>query len=172
MPTVTTLYGTPTPLTLPAAVGGLATSATFVAGVETNEIDNTANLFVDALLQGYFTVGTTPTINTNIIVYVWGSDTSLGTTPLDTLDGTASAETITSAGLGRGFLKRAAVIEVDATTSDLDYAFGPVSVAALFDGRMPRFWGVFVAHNTGVNLHATAGNHVLQYTGIKYSIAA
>jgi hypothetical protein len=87
------------------------------------------------------------------------------------MDGTDSAETITSAGVGRGFLKLAAVLDVDATTSDRVYGFGPVALAPLFGGVLPTHWGVFVAHNTGVNLNATGGNHVFSYIGVKYTSA-
>jgi hypothetical protein len=50
------------------------------------------------------------------------------------------------------------------------YPIAPFSVAALF-GRMPRFWGLFISHNTGAALNSTAGNHVLQYVGIKFDSA-
>ncbi len=87
------------------------------------------------------------------------------------MDGTDSAETLTSVGVGQGFLKLAAALNVDATTSDRDYAFGPVSVAQLFGGVLPQRWSVFVSHNTGVALNATGGNHVLKYQGVKFDVA-
>lgn len=159
------------PTTITIAPASTATSSTLLAGVESDQIDNTANLFDEALLQGFVTVGTTPTINTFIYVYVWGSHTSLGTTARDVLDGTSSAETITSAGIRDSFLKLAAVLIVDATTSDRTYEFGPISVRSLFGGAMPQYWGVFLTHNTGVNLNATAGNHQMKYTGVTYTVA-
>ena len=68
-------------------------------------------------------------------------------------------------------LKLGASITVPAATSDVAYPVQPFSVAQLFGGIMPQFWGLFVAHNTGVNLNATGGNHVLNYTGIKFDVA-
>lgn len=168
MPTTTISYSSPTTITISPA--SLATSSTWLAGRESTEVDNTTNKYDDALVQGKITVGTTPTVNTLILVYVWGSDTSAGTTAIDVIDGTDSAETITSAGVRDGFLRLAASLNVDATTSDRAYPFGPFSVADLF-GQMPKYWGVFVAHNTGVNLHATGGNHAMTYTGIKFDTA-
>jgi len=82
----------------------------------------------------------------------------------DVFDGTDSAETVTSAGVGSGFLKLAAVMLVDATTSDRVYYFDAGSVRALFDGVLPPKFVVFVAHNTGVNLNSTAGNHQVTIT--------
>lgn len=168
MATTTISYTTATTIT--CSVASVASSSTWVAGQESNEIDNTSNKYDDALVQGKITVGTTPTASTLILVYVWGSDTSAATTNLDTIDGVDSTETLTSAGVRDGFLKLAASINVDATTSNRSYWFGPFSVADLF-GQVPRFWGLFVTHNTGANLNSTAGNHSFTYTGIKFDTA-
>jgi hypothetical protein len=169
MATVTVSYSAATTIT--CGVASLASSSTFVAGRESDQVDNTSNKYVDALLQGKITVGTTPTVNTQIGVWVWGSHTSLATTARDVLDGTDSAETLTSEGIRDSFLVQAAAIRVDATTSDRTYEFGPVGLASLFGGALPQFWGVFVAHNTGVALNATGGNHEFKYTGVKYDVA-
>lgn len=165
-------YGTRTALTL--SLASLATSSTFVAGQESNEVNNDnsgANLYDDVLVQGKVRVGTSPTANTQIRIYVWGSDQSLGSAGIDVLDGTDSAETFTSAGVRNGAVKLAAILDVDATTSARDYFAAPFSIADLFGGAMPRFWGLFVTHNTGVNLDSTAGNHVFAYTPITYTVA-
>lgn len=169
MATVALSYSAATTITI--APQNVASSATFVAGVESDQIDNTTNLYVDALVQGLWTCGTTPTANTTVNVYVWGSHTSLATTAVDVLDGTSSAETITSAGVLAGMLKLAAVGVVDATTSDRGYYIAPFSVAALFGGVLPSFWGLYIAHNSGVNSNTTAGNHVWKYTGVKYTVS-
>lgn len=168
MATTTISYTTATTIT--CSVASVASSSTWVAGQESNEIDNTSNKYDDALVQGKITVGTTPTASTLILVYVWGSDTSAATTNLDTIDGVDSTETLTSAGVRDGFLKLAAAINVDATTSNRSYWFGPFSVADLF-GQVPKFWGLFVTHNTGANLNSTSGNHTFTYTGIKFDTA-
>lgn len=73
-------------------------------------------------------------------------------------DGTASAETVTSEGVRDGFAKLAAVLRCDSATSNRAYPFF-FSVASLFGGAVPKKVAVFVAHNTGVNLNSTAGNH-------------
>lgn len=168
MATTTINYSSATTITISPA--STASSSTWVAGRESTEVDNTTNKYDDALVQGKITVGTTPTASTLILVYVWGSDTSAGTTNIDVIDGTDSAETLTSVGVRDGFMRLGAAINVDATTSDRGYPFGPFSVADLF-GQMPKYWGLFVTHNTGVNLNATGGNHACTYTGIKFDTA-
>lgn len=169
MATSTVNYSANTAITMDLA--NLASSSTFLAGRESSQIDNTSNKFVDALVSGFVSVGTTPTANTVIGVYVWGADTSLATTALDVLDGTDSAETLTNAGI-LAALKLGASIAVPAATSDVQYIVLPFSVAALFGGVMPKFWGLFVSHNTAVNLRNNAVNtNSFEYVGIKYDIA-
>jgi len=149
--------------TATSGTGGLtslATSSTFLAGYEWFVIDNTTELALDYLVQGNIMVGTTPTINTQIRVYCVASYD--GSTWPDVFDGTPSAETVTSAGVRSGFLVLACVINVDATTSNVAYPFR-FSLASLFGGYVPKKTAIFVAHNTGVNLHATAGNHTYAY---------
>jgi hypothetical protein len=161
--------GTGTTITMDLA--NLATSSTWIAGRESNEIDNTSNKFMDALVSGKVSVGTTPTANTTIAIYVWGSDVSLATTAIDVLDGADSAETLTNIGI-RDALRFGAAVSVPATTTDVLYEVLPFSVAALFGGVMPRFWGLFVAHNTGANLRNNAVNtNSFKYVGIKYDVA-
>lgn len=155
--------------TITMTLASMASSATLVAGVESTVIDNTSNKFVDAIVGGKITVGTTPTINTQILVYVFAPIDSTPTYP-DVMDGTDSVETLTSLGVGRGFLKLAAVLDVDAVTSNVAYPFS-FSVAQLFGGVMPSRWSLFATQNTGAALHATGGNHVLKYEGIKYDVA-
>jgi len=169
MATVTISYSSNTSITMDLA--NLGTSSTFVAGRESSQVDNTTNKYDDAIVSGQISVGTTPTANTVIGVWVWGADTSLATTALDTLDGTDSAETLTNVGI-LAALRLGASINVPATTSDLAYLVLPFSVAALFGGVLPKFWGLFVAHNTAANLRNTAVNtNSLEYVGIKYDIA-
>jgi hypothetical protein len=160
------LWLTTNKVTYPTASSGtggihsLATSSTFLAGYEWFVIDNTTELALDYLVQGYVTVGTTPTANTQIRIYCVASYD--GTTWPDVFDGTPSAETVTSAGVGSGFLVLASVINVDATTSNVAYPFR-FSLASLFGGYVPKKTAIFVAHNTGVNLNSTSGNQAYGY---------
>ncbi len=169
MATVTPIYSSNTAITMDLA--NLGSSSTFVAGRESNEIDNTSNKYMDAIVKGSISVGTTPTANTAIIVYIWGANVSLATTAIDVLDGVDSAETLTNTGILAAF-KPLAVINVLATTSDIAYPIQPKSVAARLGMIMPKFWGLYVAHNTGVNLRNNAVNtNSLEFVGIKYDVS-
>lgn len=148
---------------------GLATSS-FTSGYESAVVDNTSTKYLDCLLSGKVTVGTTPTANTQIQVHVYAPIEDTPTYP-DVLDGTESAETLTNLGVGQGFLKLAAIMPVPVNTSDVSYPFGPVSVANLFGGVMPPLWGIFVTHNTGVNLNGTGANQAFYYKGITLTVA-
>lgn len=149
--------------TITITLAALATSATRVAGRESTAVDNSSNLYVDALVSGKITTGTSPTAGF-IDIWVYGSHDETPTY-MDVLDGTDSAETFTDENSRNSAMKLAHVIAPD-TTSDQVYWVSPFSVAALFGGVMPRFWGLFIAHSTGVNLNATGGNHEFKYSGI------
>ncbi len=168
MATLTPSYSAYGTVTISPA--SLASSADFTAGRESDAINNSTDLYDDVLVSGYITVGTTPTANTVINVYVYAQfdDTP---TYLDVLDGTDSAETITNSGVLQSGLRLLVSLPVTATTSNVAQPFAPTSVAALFNGVVPKRWGLFVAHNTGVALNSTAGNHVIKYQGIKWDIA-
>ena len=170
MATATVNYSSNTSIT--CSVASTASSATFIAGRESDEIDNTTDKYLDAMVRGKVTVGTTPTANTQINIYVWGSDVSLATTAIDDLVGTDGTASLTNTGILFSALTRLATITVTATTSDTDYDFPPSSVCgALGLQVLPKFWGLYVAHNTGVNLNATGGNHFFEYVGTKLDVA-
>lgn len=150
-------------------LASLATSATWVAGRESSVIDNTTNKYLDYHVSGKITVGTSPTANTEIRVYAFSliDDTNYP----DVMDGTDSDETWTSAGVRDGCARLLGVIPVDSTTSDRSYPFGKWSVAAAFGGFCPPKFGLFITHNTGVNLNATAGNHAVNVSGLYETVA-
>jgi hypothetical protein len=148
-------------------ITSLASSATWVAGYEWFIIDNTTELAEDYFVDLVIRVGTTPTINTEIRVYLLASYD--GSTYPDVFDGTGSAETVTSAGVRDSFAKLAGVGVVDSTTSDRDY---PIQFnLASFYPTIPKKVAVFVVHNSGVNLNSTAGNHKYAYSPISHTVA-
>lgn len=167
MATVLTLtYSANTAITLDPS--SLLDSPTFVAGVESDEIDNTTNQYVDCLVDiKPITAGSgTNTVGQEMRVYVWGSDVSLATTPIGTLDGTASAETITVETLAA--LRMASAAAALATTGSLVYYLQPFSVASFFGGVMPKFWGLFFVHSLSGDIAASMSGK-FQYTGIKFT---
>lgn len=148
-------------------VASLASSATLVAGRESAAVSNTTNLYVDSMISGKITTGTTPTAGT---IEVWAY-AALDDTPTypDVFDGTDSAETVTSADIKYSALRLVASMKTD-TTSDQAYPFAPVSLVSLF-GQMPTHYGIFVTHDTVAALNSTAGNHFVKHNGITYTNA-
>ena len=169
MATSTINYGSNTAITFD--VSSLGTSSTFLAGRESTEIDNTTNKFIDAIVTCDGILGhasTAPTIGQQIQLYVWGSDVSLATTAIDTLDGTDSAETLSHDSV-RQSLRLVAAPTVTVATAGLKYYILPFSVASYFD-QMPKFWGLFLAHNHTGALAATQSG-IWSYYGIKFDSA-
>lgn len=165
----TVVYAATSSLTT-TALESLASSSGLTAGWQSDIVDNRTTEYLDALLSGVIRVGTTPTANTQINVWVWAQLDNAGPTRPDGFGTTQAARSITSVGVGQGFLRLAASLNVDSATSNRDYPFGPVSVATLFGGVLPRQWGVWVVHNTGVALNATGGIHKLWFDGITADI--
>jgi hypothetical protein len=154
---------------LTISLGSLANDSTnFLAGQESTAVDNTTNLDLDHLLSGVVRAGTTPTSGNRIEVWVYAPIRIASGTPTypDVFDGTDSAETATSRNVLFSALRLAHTIVVDAT-SDRDYFIPMTSIASLFGGQMPQFWGVFVVNGSGAALNATGGNHILHYNRIQ-----
>lgn len=170
MATVKIAYSSNTTITMD--LSALGSSSTFVAGRESTQVDNTSNLYVDAIVSGRFIVGTTPTLPCQLNVYVWGADTSLATTAIDVLDGTDSAETLTNTTVLTNALKLGASCPILVNTSNTTYDIAPFSVAQLFGGIMPKFWGLYVSHNQTAALKTDAGNtNSFRFNGVTYTVA-
>lgn len=146
----------------------LATSSTWTAGYEWFVVDNSTDKYLTFRHDGKIRVGTSPTSGTEIRIYLVASND--GTNWPDVFDGTPSAETVTSEGVRDGFAKLAACLYVDSTTSNRDY-FYEFSSAQVFGGALPKKYALFVAHNTGVNLNSTAGEHTYRYTPVYQTVA-
>lgn len=148
-------------------IASLASDSSLLAGRESAAVDNTTNVDLDHVVSGFVTTGTTPTVSTTIEIWAYAPYKTASGTPSypDVLDGTDSAETITSANVKYGMLRLVASLVVD-NTSNRAYYVAPVSIRNLF-GAMPKFWGLFLTHNTGAALNATAGNHVFEYERIQ-----
>jgi len=152
--------------TLTITLASLATSATRVVGRESTAINETSNLYLGQLLSVGVTTGTTPTASF-IDIWVYGSRDEVPNYP-DVLDGTDSAETFADENSRNSAMHLVHTIAND-TTSDQTYWMAIRDIAPYFGGWLPAFWGVFIAHSTGVNLNATAGNHEVKTTGMKQS---
>lgn len=134
----------------------LPTSSTWVAGWESGAIDNTSNLYLDYRVTAKIVVAAAGLSAGEIRLYLVGMlDDS--TWP-DVFDGTESTETVTDTEMRDAICRLGAQTETDTTASDTYYLDCP-SVAAAFNGNMPKKFVVFITHSTGANL-AAAGNQV------------
>lgn len=146
-------------------LASLATSAGLTAGRESTVVSNTSNLYLDYGITGRVTVGTNPTANTIIEAWLVSSKNDTPLWPAG-FAGTGDANlTVTSDAIKRDSMHLLAAMNVDVTTSDRPYDFRLRSQLEFFGHFIPKNHGLFVVHNTGVNLNATGGNHVLSYTG-------
>lgn len=151
-------------------ISSLGTSSTFVAGRESTQIDNTSTNYIDAIVNVKGITGhasTAPTVGQVIVLYAWGADTSLATTAIDVLDGTDSAETLSHVSVLNS-LRFVAAPSVTVATAGLVYYIQPFSVAALFGGVMPKFWGLYLAHNHTGSLAASQSG-LFSFNGVTYT---
>ena len=151
-------------------LSSLPTSSTFLTGRESPQIDNTTTNYVDAIVNVKGIAGhasTAPVIGQLISLYVWGADTSLATTAIDTLVGTDGARTLAHASVLNS-LRGGGGAMVTVATAALSYYIMPFSVAALFGGVMPKFWGLFVATDLTGGL-AAAMSAKFSFNGVNYT---
>lgn len=128
---------------------------------ESTAIDNSSNLFLDALVGGKIKSPASATATTGIVaVYAYGT-TDGGTTYSDTASGTDAAITLTVPPNA----KLIGIINVVANA--VTYEFGPFSVASAFGGVLPDHWGLIFENKTGGTLDTTGSNHAVHYQGIK-----
>lgn len=145
-------------------LASLADSAT--AGRESTVIDNSANLYLDALVAGKIKTQNAGTISDPKVVYVWVYATADGgTTYPDTVTGADAAITMNSPNQ----LRLLGVINVAAINTT--YKGGPWSVASCFGGRLPEKWGIVVQNDCGTAFSATESDHDFWYQGVYASVA-
>jgi hypothetical protein len=143
-------------------LNSLASDTNLVAGREGTAIDNGTEDAIDSVVGGKVVSGTSPTASRQIEVWAYGShDGTL-------FSGGATGSDANLTPQAKGLLRLLCVIPTDSTSSK-SYNWGPFSIAAAFGGTMPRKWGVFVVHNTGVAL--AASGHEVKHTPVKYESA-
>lgn len=135
----------------------IATSATWVAGWESAEVDNSSNKYLDFLISGKLALGNSATAGEIRVYVVAKIDDSEWP---DVIDGTESTETWTTTTIrdASAVLGFVAATRADPGTDDV-YPIRPFSVAALFGGVCPEKFVLFITHSTGVNL-ASSGSEV------------
>lgn len=143
---------------LPITLASLASSASLISGRSSSAVNNQTNRWGDAHLAARFAVGTTPTANTFIQIWLWGILNDDPVYPTG-FDGTNKVVALASAGVRDASLLLAAQVLVDSTASGRVYDVAPFSVAEVFGGRLPSIFGGWVTQNTGVALDGSAINH-------------
>jgi hypothetical protein len=152
-------------VTITLASLGSGSQGVFTTGQASLAVTNEATLDLDHILSGRITVGATGiTASRSINVYVVAPRSMASGTATwpDVITGADLGRTFTSVNVMNSIVKLAASMTIDITTNR-SYEFGGVSVAALFGGTLPPEYVVYVAHDTGGPLHATAGNHEINY---------
>lgn len=123
-------------------------------------IDNSTNVFVDALVGGKLK---SPAASTSAAGYVnvrVAATVDGGTNYTEAATGTDAAITLTSP-------SNAPIIgTINMVANGTTYPFGPFSVANAFGGNLPDHWVVIFENKTGGTLDATGGNHLVDYQGI------
>lgn len=150
--------GTSTAIT--CTLNSLGASAT--VGRQSTVVDNTSNLFDDALLTIIITTGTVSSpISVN--VYIFGSEDGTNYDQDDGVIGaTDAAYTVNGASNLRG------PVTMSCPTSSKVYN-KVINISSFFGGVMPRKWGFVVVNNTGGAL-AGSGNSA-SYSGINETFA-
>lgn len=159
-------YPSTSTVAITCTTASLASDTNLLAGRASTAVDNTSNLDIDHLISGAIRTGTSPTVSTTIEVWAYSYLSIASGTPTyaDAITGTDANKTMTSTNVKNAGLRLIAAILIDNTTGR-DYPIPPTSIAALFGGALPPFWGVFVVHNTAVALNAT--QVALQYERVQ-----
>lgn len=164
MATATPVYGTSTAMTITLA--SLASDTNLLVGRESTALDQASLDAIDVFLGGKITTGTSPTASR--VIEVWVYATWDGTEYTGACTGSDAGKTVTAE--SKVSMKLAASIPTN-STSDTAYTWVAYrSLGAMF-GVVPPKFGIFVVHNTGVNLNSTSGNHEAYYTTVKYESA-
>lgn len=159
MSTVKPLYGS-TGVAITCTLTSLASGS----AREATAVDNTTNLYLDALVMlktktGAGSIGSDP----YLYLYVIGTDD--GTTWPDPATGADAAITPTLN------TKAKLLGRVNLAAASTAYIGGPWSVLAAFGGvAIPEKWSVVALNNCGVALSATGADHSLTYQGIQTQI--
>lgn len=142
-------------------------SSTAWAGRASTAVNNTSNLDLDHLVSGKIKLGTSPTVSKTVQVYAYAAQSIASGTPTypDSITGSDAAKTMTSANVAYACLRFLWAGTTDATTG-LVLEMPPTSIAQVF-GSVPPYWGLFVVHDSGVNLDSTGSNHSMQYQRVQ-----
>lgn len=137
------------------------------ASRESATVDNTTNLYLDALVQAKVkTNASAPTGDKQVHVWVWGAvDYTATATFPDTVTGSDAAITPNSPTQ----LRYLGSINCPSASTSYIKLLG--SIAEQFGGVLPAKWGLVFTNATGNALDATGGSFEVQYQGISGTVA-
>lgn len=157
MSVIKSLYGTSN-----QSIVCTITSLANAAQQQSTAVDNSLNLFLDALVQLKIKTNASGTSATGyIIIYAYGTSDG-GTDYGDGISGTNGLVTLTNP----PNLRVLGII--NAVANSTTYVSNPFSVASLFGGKMPDHWGIVVENQTGATLDASVGS--AWYQGIQAQV--
>lgn len=145
---VSSIYGASSAMTITLA--SLASSTSGV-GRQSTLVSNISASEGAMIVRVYYkiTTGTSPTVNTPILLYLLQGDAASPNITTDNAGASDAGLTVVNAPL-------VAVIQVTATSNQ--------TYEGSFIVRNPGpLWGLAVVNSTGVNLNATGGNHAIRY---------
>ena len=142
-------------------LASLAYDGNLLQGRESAAITNSSG-YLDYLISGKITNGTSPGAGA---IEVWAVGSVDGTTWPDVFDGTDSAEIVSSTSVKNEVCKLVSSI-ANYNISNYAQYFGPVSLASIFGGTLPKAFVIFVINGSGVALNATASNHQIRLTPV------
>lgn len=154
--------GTGTAMTV-TNLHSLASSAT--AAWASAVVDNTSNLYEDALVQVVLDhANTAPANDKCSYVYAYGG---IGTTYANPITGTEGGVTLTTIVSNPQSFRQIGIVPY--TTQDEVAESTPMSVAAAFGGTMPPKWGIVIVNYSGA-AYAASGNSVT-WVGVYRTVA-
>ena len=125
---------------------------------QSTKASNTANLYLDALVQLKVKTGSSVSGDKAIHVYAYGTaESTMG------YSGDASG----TDGAYSGTLENTKLIGViGAPSATSVYVSDVMSIANAFGGKLPSEWGIIVHNKTGAALDGTESNFAKKYIGV------
>lgn len=166
MATITQFFGSATAFTITNA--NLASSAT--AGWMSNAIDNSSNLYDDALVfTDFAAVNTAPANSKAIFLYAFGLIDTAGSvyTSTGAAEPAGSEGTLTYPDIATSAVVAPLLGVVPYWTQNKILRAGPFSVAKCFGGVLPPKWAIGMLNHSGMTLSVTS----IKYIEVKYTVA-
>lgn len=130
-------------------------------------VDNSSNLYLDALLQLKWKTGAASTSATGYVQVLAAGSVDTHSTFGGGLTGADAAITLVPSNARANLVEIGRVqVAADATT----YYSPTMSVAAAFDGKLPQYWTIVVINNGGGTSDTTSGNFSVLWQGVRAQV--